>query len=179
MRIIEYPHPTLRYVSRPLKRVDAELRRMVAEMFDLMYEAKGIGLAANQVDLPYRLFVVNLEGDPAAKDEEMVFINPVLSKHKGQAEQEEGCLSLPGLYAPVVRPETVTVQAYNLAGELYHQEVSGMLARCIQHETDHLDGILFIDRLDPAARKQAMKEIRQAPWYDPANPPIVKISPHR
>jgi peptide deformylase len=147
MRIIEYPHPTLRYVSRPLKRVDAELRRMVAEMFDLMYEAKGIGLAANQVDLPYRLFVVNLEGDPSAKDEEMVFINPVLSKHKGQAEQEEGCLSLPGLYAPVVRPEIVTVQAYNLAGELYHQEVSGMLARCIQHETDHLDGILFIDRL--------------------------------
>ncbi len=161
MRIIEYPHPTLRHVSRPLKRVDAELRRMVAEMFDLMYEAKGIGLAANQVDLPYRLFVVNLEGDPAAKDQEMVFINPVLSKPKGQAEQEEGCLSLPGLYAPVVRPETVTVQAYNLAGELYHQEVSGMLARCIQHETDHLDGILFIDRLSDSHLAEIRGELEE------------------
>lgn len=161
MRIIEYPHPTLRHVSRPLKRVDAELRRMVAEMFDLMYEAKGIGLAANQVDLPYRLFVVNLEGDPAAKDQEMVFINPVLSKPKGQAEQEEGCLSLPGLYAPVVRPETVIVQAYNLAGELYHQEVSGMLARCIQHETDHLDGILFIDRLSDSHLAEIRGELEE------------------
>ncbi len=147
MRIIDYPHPTLRHVSRPLKRVDADLRRMVAEMFDLMYQAKGIGLAANQVDLPYRLFVVNLEADPAAKDQELVFLNPVISKRKGQKEQEEGCLSLPGLYAPVVRPETVTLQAYNLAGQEFHEEISGMLARVVQHETDHLDGVLFIDRL--------------------------------
>lgn len=161
MRIIEFPHPTLRHVSRPLKRVDAELRQIVAQMFDLMYEAKGIGLAANQVDLPYRLFVINLEGDPAAKDEEMVFINPVISKPKGQAEQEEGCLSLPGLYAPVVRPETVTVQAYNLAGELYHEEVSRMLARCIQHETDHLDGILFIDRLSEGQFAEVRNELAE------------------
>jgi peptide deformylase (EC 3.5.1.88) len=91
----------------------------------------------------------------------MVFINPVLSKHKGQAEQEEGCLSLPGLYAPVVRPETVTVQAYNLAGELYHQEVSGMLARCIQHETDHLDGILFIDRLSESHFAEVRGELEE------------------
>lgn len=161
MRIIEFPHPTLRRVSRPLKRVDAELRQIVAQMFDLMYEAKGIGLAANQVDLPYRLFVINLEGDPAAKDEEMVFINPVISKPKGQAEQEEGCLSLPGLYAPVVRPETVTVQAYSLAGELYHEEVSRMLARCIQHETDHLDGILFIDRLSEGQFAEVRNELAE------------------
>ncbi len=159
MRIIEYPHPTLRHVSRPLKRVDAELRQIVAQMFDLMYEAKGIGLAANQVDLPYRLFIVNLEGDPEARDEEMVFINPVISKPKGQKEQEEGCLSLPGLYAPVKRPETVTVQAYNLAGELYHEEVSGMLARCIQHESDHLDGILFIDRLSDTQKAEIRDQL--------------------
>jgi peptide deformylase len=161
MRIIEYPHPTLRHVSRPLKRVDADLRRMVAEMFELMYEAKGIGLAANQVDLPYRLFVVNLEADPAAKDHEQVFINPVISKRKGQKEQEEGCLSLPGLYAPVIRPETITLQAYNLSGQEFHQEISGMLARVVQHETDHLDGVLFIDRLSETQQAEIRDQLEE------------------
>ncbi len=99
MRIIQFPHPTLRRVSKPLRRVDDELRHIVREMFDLMYEAKGIGLAANQVDLPYQLFVLNLSGDPAEPDAEQVFLNPVLSQPKGTAEAEEGCLSLPGLYA--------------------------------------------------------------------------------
>ena len=94
----------MRHVSKPLKRVDAELREMIAQMFELMYEAKGVGLAANQVDLPYRFFIVNLQSDPA-KAEEQVFINPVLSPAKGSAEAEEGCLSLPGLYAQVKRSE--------------------------------------------------------------------------
>ena len=97
MQIIQYPHPTLRHVSKPLKRVDQELHAIVREMFDLMYAANGVGLAANQVDLPYRLFIINLKSDPAAKDEELVFINPVLTSRKGNAEAEEGCLSLPGL----------------------------------------------------------------------------------
>src|SRR4051812_11610093 len=97
LKIINYPHPTLRHVSKPLKRVDAELRRIVRAMFDALYEAKGIGLAANQVDLPYRLFIVNPKSDPNEPQEERVFINPVLSSRKGLAEAEEGCLSLPGL----------------------------------------------------------------------------------
>jgi peptide deformylase len=157
LRIILYPHPTLFRPSKPLKRVDAELHKIVAEMFDLMYQHRGCGLAANQVDLPYRLFVVNESGDPQLKDQEMVFLNPVLSKLKGQAEAEEGCLSLPGINAPVKRPERVTVSAYNLSGQLVNFEATGLMARIVQHETDHLDGVLFIDRLSPTNRL-AVKE---------------------
>jgi peptide deformylase len=151
LNIIQYPHPTLRRVSKPLKRVDAELRDMIKRMFDLMYEAKGVGLAANQVDLPYRFFIANTKGDPKT-GEEMVFINPVLSKQKGNAEAEEGCLSLPGLYADVRRPERVVIDAYNLRGEAVHIEADDLLARIVQHETDHLDGKLFIDRLNETAQ---------------------------
>lgn len=153
MQIIHYPHPTLRHISKPLKRVDAELHKMVREMFDLMYQAKGVGLAANQVDLPYRLFVANLQSDPQARDEEHVFINPVIRGRKGMAEAEEGCLSIPGVYETVRRPETVTINAYTLAGQEIDWELSGLFARVVQHETDHLDGVLFIDRLPPT--KQA------------------------
>ena len=129
--------------------MDAELRRIVREMFDLMYESNGIGLAANQVDLPYRLFVMNLKADPKEPEEERVFINPVLSKHKGSAEAEEGCLSLPGLYCQVIRPERVTLNAFDLSGQEFRDELKGLFARVAQHEVDHLDGVLFIDRLSP------------------------------
>lgn len=149
MKIVHYPHPTLRHISKPLKRVDKELHGYVREMFDLMYEARGIGLAANQVDLPYRLFVINLESDPDQPEQEFVFLNPVITSRKGMAEAEEGCLSIPGLYADVKRPERVTLNAYNLAGEELNLELDGLFARAVQHEIDHLDGVLFIDRLSP------------------------------
>lgn len=149
LKVIHYPHPTLRHKSKPLKRVDAKLRGWIAEMFDLMYENEGIGLAANQVDLPYRVFVVNPEGDPAKKDAEHVFINPVIISGKGSAEAEEGCLSIPDVFGPVVRKESIKVQAYNLKGEEFSGELSGLFARVVQHETDHLDGTLFIDRIGP------------------------------
>lgn len=154
MRIINYPHPTLLRPSKPLKRVDAELHGLVRQMFDLMYsdEHRGIGLAANQVDLPYRLFIVNLASDPDLRDQEFVFINPELSRPKGTAEAEEGCLSLPGLYAQVRRPEKITINAYNLSGQEVTFELDDLFARAVQHETDHLDGVLFIDRLSPTAR---------------------------
>src|SRR5262245_30352785 len=126
--ILQYPHPTLRHKSKPLKRLDAELRRLVQEMFETMYAAKGIGLAANQVDLPYRVFVVNEKGDPAEKDFERVFINPVLSGKKGMQEDEEGCLSLPGLYRGVKRPEQVVVTAYDLSGKQFREELGGLVA---------------------------------------------------
>ncbi len=150
LEIIHYPHPTLRHRSKPLKRVDADLRKFVAEMFDLMYQHEGVGLAANQVDLPYRLFVANPEGDPNTRDAECVFINPVLSAGRGQATDEEGCLSIPGVRAPVTRNATIKVQAYDLAGNEIVAEADGLMARILQHETDHLDGTLFIDRLGPA-----------------------------
>jgi peptide deformylase len=161
LQIIHYPHPTLRHPSKPLKRVDAELRAIVAEMFELMYEHEGVGLAANQVDLPYRLFVANVEGDREVKEAECVFINPVLSAGHGQDEDEEGCLSIPGVYAPVTRNTHIKIQAYDLAGNEITAEAEGLMARILQHETDHLDGTLFIDRLGPtqlAALRDKLEE---------------------
>ncbi len=160
MQVIQYPHPTLRHKSRPLKRVDAQLRKIVREMFDLMYEHRGIGLAANQVDLPYRLFVLNLASDPQAADEEHVFINPVLLNRKGSTEAEEGCLSLPGLYCNVRRPETVRLNAYTFSGEEITLDLDDLFARAVQHEVDHLDGVLFIDHLSPTAEAQARDALR-------------------
>lgn len=151
MEIITYPHPTLRRVSRPLRRVDADLRGTIRQMFELMYAAKGIGLAANQVGLPLRFFLVNLEAEP--KGEELVFINPVISLPRGGSEEaEEGCLSLPGLYGPVMRPKQVRINAYSLAGSEVQFDATGLFARCVQHELDHLDGVLFPDRMSATAR---------------------------
>ena len=146
LQVVQYPHPALRHVSKPLKKIDAELRDIVREMFELMYKHNGVGLAANQVNLPYRVFVVNLESDPK-KGAELAFINPVISRRKGLDEAEEGCLSLPGLYGYVKRPAEVVVDAFSLEGQPIHLELEGLL-RVVQHETDHLDGRLFIDRLN-------------------------------
>jgi peptide deformylase len=149
VQIIKYPHPTLRYKSKPLKRVDRQLKEMIAEMFDLMYAHDGLGLAANQVDLPYRVFVMNVKGE-SGDGQERVFINPVISRKSGQAEQSEGCLSFPEIYAPVRRPERIVVSAYGLDGREFSYAMDGLYARAVQHEVDHLDGVLFIDRLSPA-----------------------------
>lgn len=151
LEVIHYPHPTLRHKSKPIARVDQQLRDWVAQMFDLMYEHEGVGLAANQVDLPYRLFVANPSGDSQKPDEEQVFLNPVLSKAKGQQTGNEGCLSLPGIHADVVRSNKIHVEAYDLAGNALEFDLEGFAARVVQHEVDHLDGVLFIDRLTDIA----------------------------
>lgn len=161
LRIVKYPHPALRHKSKPLRRVDGELKKVVREMFDLMYEHKGVGLAANQVNLPYRMFIINTEGDPAT-GQEHVFLNPEITKRSGTVEAEEGCLSFPEIYAPVKRSEKIVVSAYNLDGEEVHYQLTGLLARATQHEYDHLDGVLFIDRLTPSnllAIKQALRDL--------------------
>lgn len=157
LHILTYPHPTLRRVSKPLRRVDADLRKTIREMFDLMYESKGIGLAANQVDLPLRLFIINLEAKPDA-GQERVFINPVISLPRGGSDEaEEGCLSLPGLYGQVVRPKQVRINAYGLDGAEIQEDITGLYARCVQHELDHLDGVLFPDRMSPSARADILE----------------------
>jgi len=161
LEIIHYPHPALRHVSKPVKRVDAELHDMIAQMFELMYVHEGVGLAANQVDLPYRMFVTNPSGDPKNRDAEHVFINPVLRGGKGQAEDEEGCLSIPGVLGPVSRKEKITIEAYDLQGESFVGELDGLFARIVQHETDHLDGMLFIDRLSPAQLADLRGELEE------------------
>ena len=161
MKIIDFPHPTLRHKSKPLTRVDDELRDTVREMFELMYDARGIGLAANQVDLPLQLFVINTTGDPEKPDQERVFINPVLSHPKGSAEADEGCLSIAEVYAPVARPEKIHVSAYDLDGNEIDETVDGLLARAIQHEFDHLIGVLFIDRVSESTRKSIAGELHE------------------
>ena len=116
-----------------------------------MYEANGIGLAANQVDLPFRLFIINTRGNPD-DGEELVFINPVVSAPKGSDVAEEGCLSIVGVNANVTRPAQVHIQAYDLRGNEIDQDVDGLLAKAIQHECDHLDGVLFVDRISDSSR---------------------------
>ena len=139
-------------------RVDAELRAIVAEMFQLMYQAKGIGLAANQVNLPLQLFVINLAAEQG-KGEELVFINPVVSAPKGSAEANEGCLSLSGVEAMVSRPDQVHVSAYDLAGTPIDKTYKGFLARVIQHEYDHVNGVMFIDRISESEKRLIEGEI--------------------
>jgi peptide deformylase len=158
LKILRYPHPVLRQEAATIKRVDAELRSVVRQMFGLMYEAKGVGLAATQVGLPLRLFVANLEAEPQA-GEELVFLNPVITHAKGSEEAEEGCLSLPGIYGRVSRPKQVRVSAYTLAGEEFQQDITGLFARVVQHEFDHLNGVLFIDRLSDDERSYLAPEL--------------------
>ena len=152
LSIIEYPHPTLRVRSKPIRRVDQELRDIVAQMLELMYEADGVGLAANQVDLPLRLFVANPSGQ--RDGEELVLLNPELQMPKGSETGQEGCLSLPGLSGQVKRPASVRLSAYDLKGNPVERVVDGFLARVLQHENDHLDGVLFFDRLSEEAKSE-------------------------
>jgi peptide deformylase len=152
LSIIQYPHPTLRVRSKPIRRVDQELRDLVAQMLELMYQAEGVGLAANQVDVPLRLFVANPTGQPG-EGEELVLINPELERPKGNESGQEGCLSLPGLYGQVKRPKSVRVSAYDLSGNPIERVVDGFLARVIQHENDHINGVLFFDRMTDEARR--------------------------
>ena len=153
LSIIHYPHPTLRVRSKSIRRVDKELRNMAAQMLDLMYEADGVGLAANQVDLPIRLFVANPSGE-RGDGEELVLLNPELQMPKGNETGQEGCLSLPGLYGQVKRPKSIRLSAYDLKGNPVEREVDGFLARVLQHENDHLDGVLFFDRMTEEAKRE-------------------------
>jgi peptide deformylase len=158
LELVEFPHPALLRRARPLVRIDDTIHDVVEQMFEIMYQAGGIGLAANQVALPYRLFVVNLEARPDA-GEELVFINPSLSRPRGNAVQEEGCLSLPGLRMDVRRPEQIVVKAWSLEGEPFEEDLDGLLARVVQHEFDHLEGRLFTDRLPDAAALEARRSL--------------------
>jgi peptide deformylase len=160
LRIVTYPHPALRYETRPVTQIDDRLRSNVREMFELMYAAKGIGLAANQVAIPLRFFVLNITADPDQKDQERVFINPEIVKRHSTDEAEEGCLSFPGLYAKVKRPKKVKIRAYDLEGNEVTVDADELLARALQHETDHLHGRLFVDLLDPTLQANISGKIR-------------------
>jgi len=147
MRVVKYPHPILSYQSKPLRKIDGKIREIATEMFKLMYEDSGVGLAANQVDLPYQMVVINQTGDPEQKEEEYVLINPVILKYKGANEEsEEGCLSFPGLRMIVPRAKEVKLQAIDLEGKVQTYFWKGFQARIAQHEIDHLSGTCFYQR---------------------------------
>lgn len=154
MQIVSYPHPALRWKSKPLTRIDADLKQLVRSMFELMYATNGIGLAANQVAVPLRLFIMNATGSATETAAEHVFLNPEIVRRKGSAEAEEGCLSLPGLYGQVRRSEKIVVSAFDLEGQEFEMDLEDLEARVVQHENDHIDGILFIDRMTEAARRE-------------------------
>lgn len=146
LEVIHYPHPTLRYKSQTLKKVDADLIKIADEMLDQMYEKNGVGLAANQVDLPIRMFVANPTGTKG-DGEEFVILNPVIQQPKGSVSMEEGCLSLPGVNGEVTRPKSIHISAYDIKGNAIETTLEGFLARVFMHEIDHLDGTLFFDRM--------------------------------
>ena len=169
MKVGHYPHPALRHKSRPITSIDKQLHLHVGGMMEAMYEAKGLGLAAPQVALPFQLLVMNLTGDPKQPEHEEVFLNPQIVERKGFMEDEEGCLSFPGLYQKIRRSKTIKVLAYNLKGELVEKVASDLESRAWQHEIDHLNGILFIDKMGTIARltsrssvKNFEREFRQA-----------------
>jgi peptide deformylase len=147
MRIVHYPHPALRHPGKAVATIDKELRLQIGQMMDCMYEAKGLGLAAPQVALPYQLLVMNVTGNPAEKEREEVYINPVIIDRKGSVDDEEGCLSFPGLFQKVRRAKSITIRAYDLKGKLVEKVVNDLEARAWQHEIDHLNGVLFIDKM--------------------------------
>ncbi len=154
--ILEYPDPRLRTRAAPVSRFDAELRRQIADMFETMYAAPGIGLAATQVDWHHRLVVIDISEN---KNEPQVFINPEILEKSGQASGEEGCLSVPGIFDDVPRAERVRLRSQDASGKVVERELEGMLAVCVQHEMDHLEGKLFVDYLSEMKRQRIRKKL--------------------
>lgn len=165
--------PVLRTPAEPVVDYDKELRTLVADLTDTLREQNGSGLAAPQVGVGLRVFVFDVD------DVVGHIVNPVVD-FPDEEEQDgpEGCLSIPGVYIDTKRRMNVVAKGFTEYGDPVQLVGTGQMARCVQHENDHLDGVLFLDRLDPARRKEAMRQIRKADWYDQAAPPRVKISPH-
>ncbi|HVF48883.1 MAG TPA: peptide deformylase [Pyrinomonadaceae bacterium] len=155
LKVVEYPAKVLAQVGAPVETFDAELERLVADMFETMYAEEGVGLAAPQVDLSLRLFVMDCEGL------RLVAANPEILSVEGEQEGDEGCLSVGKVGMPLKRGERVRLRAQDARGQFYEQEASGLAARCFLHETDHCDGLLFIDRLTPLKRDLVKKRFQK------------------
>ena len=163
--IIEFPDPRLRTVARPVKEVDTRVRQLIDDMFETMYAAPGIGLAATQVDVHERLLVLDVSED---KSYPMVFINPEVVESEGSQVYQEGCLSVPGIYADVKRSEKIKVRALDRDGQPFEISADGLLAVCIQHEMDHLAGKVFVDYLSPLKRELVRKKLAKQRREDAA-----------
>jgi peptide deformylase len=159
MKIVKYPHPALRAKCRPLTGVDEGVRATSQRMLELMYEREGLGLAAPQVALDYQMIVINFTGQPDEKHQEVIAINPVIIEQKGNEKDREGCLSFPGLFQDIRRAKTVKVQFYDLNSKLCEMTCSNLSARIWQHEIDHLNGVLFLDKMGPLQRFGSRRDI--------------------
>lgn len=155
-KIVYLPDPRLRKVSSPVEAFDEELQTLIDDMFETMYDAKGVGLAAPQIGINLQLSVIDVAGD---KKDQIVIINPEIIERIGEVSYQEGCLSVPGAYDTVKRAEKVTVRALDRQGKEFERSADGLLAECIQHEIDHLNGKLYIDLLSPLKRKLARKKM--------------------
>jgi len=158
LKILEFPDPRLRKKAQPVAAVDDALRRLIDDMLETMYDAPGIGLAATQVDVHRRLLVADVS---AEKDEPWVLINPAILQKDGLEISEEGCLSVPGYFEEVERAEHVRVRYQDREGEEIEGDFDGLLAVCVQHEIDHLDGKLFVDYLSEAKRQRIRKRLEK------------------
>jgi peptide deformylase len=159
LTILEFPDPRLRTVATPIKVVDDSVRRLIDDMFETMYAAPGVGLAATQIDVHKQLIVIDVSED---KNQPLVFINPVIEVLDEElAEYDEGCLSVPGFYETVCRPKRVRVKALDRDGNPFELEPEGLLAICVQHEVDHLRGKLYVDYLSPLKRTRIRKKLEK------------------
>jgi peptide deformylase len=156
--ILEYPDPRLKKVAAPVAAVTPEIRKLVADMAETMYAAPGVGLAATQVNVHKQVLVIDISDE---RDDLRVFINPVLLQAEGEAENEEGCLSVPGYYDKVARAERIRVRALNERGETFELDADGLLAVCVQHEMDHLRGKVFVEYLSPLKRTRLAARMRK------------------
>jgi peptide deformylase len=156
LKILEYPNVRLRTKAKPILHFDDALQAQINSMFDTMYYAPGVGLAATQVDYHYQLFVVDVSEN---KETPLVFVNPKIIKKEGIEIKEEGCLSFPGIYIHVERAESLTIQALDRNGKSFTTTANDFLAICIQHELDHLQGKLFVDYLSPLKRDRIHKKL--------------------
>jgi len=158
LTILHFPDERLRTVAKPVEQVNDALRTLIDNMFETMYDAPGIGLAATQINVHKRLIVIDVSEE---KDQPLVLINPEILEKGGEEEMDEGCLSVPGIYEKVQRAERVKVRAQDRNGEPFELEADGLLAVCIQHEIDHLDGKLFVDYLSTLKRQRIKKKLEK------------------
>ena len=159
LQILEYPDTRLRTVALPVAEVNDEIRQLIDDMFETMYMAPGIGLAASQVDFHHRVLVIDISED---KSEPLCFINPEIIEATGTVSRDEGCLSVPDVYESVERAERIRVKALDRNGKQFELEADELLAVCIQHEIDHLDGKLFVDYISPLKRQRLKKKLSKA-----------------
>jgi len=158
LNILHYPDPRLRQKALPVDKVDSETRQFISDMFETMYDAPGIGLAATQADVQKRIIVIDVSED---KSQPLCFINPVIVEADGEEVMEEGCLSVPGIYEKVKRANHIKVRALDREGKEFEMDAEGILSTCIQHEMDHLEGKLFVDYLSELKRQRIRKKLEK------------------